>query len=173
MNKKQAAARRWWLPERKVRVFRMQWLKPGVIATLIVYGVLFLPLYESGVGLTAPFLLMLFAALLVITAAFEIGWCFLIAALFPIRLTNEGVEAYNFWGARRSFPWSETLTAHPSRFFSLRWLRLRAASGRGDEMWLPLDVTDAASLREAARAFAPPDHPLRAALLAENRAPAA
>ena len=71
----------------------------------------------------------------------------------------EGLTCYNFWGFKRTIPWSSMRSVRLFQLLGLRYLRIEAGQLRSD-IWLPLFVEKYDVLVDLVGAHVDENHPL-------------
>ena len=83
----------------------------------------------------------------------------ILTVAYPIRVSEKGVQGFNFWGLLSRMRWEEIESVSPSQFFGLPWLLVHARS-RKSPMWLPLFFADRRAFYDAIAHCAPSDCPI-------------
>lgn len=138
-----------------------------ITARTLCYGVLMLtlPIYllvgalcimGGNVSALLPLLVVLGCGLL-----FEIIFAILLSWFYPVRITDNGITATDFWGRKLTLSWGEIETSTATRFMTLPYLKV--ASFRKDRavLWLPMFVSRPDGLYQAIRHAASSGNPLR------------
>ena len=78
---------------------------------------------------------------------------------YKFQITPEGLTCYDFWGVRRTIPWSSMRVVRRFDLFGLSYLRIGAEQLRSD-LWLPLFVERYEVLQDLVGAHVDEQHPL-------------
>jgi hypothetical protein len=89
---------------------------------------------------------------------FSFAYSWLMARLFPIGFSADGIYGHSFWGRRRFVSWQEIATARPRRLGNLRWLRVYAIDGK--VTWVALFQSRDTEFQQEIRRLAPPGNPV-------------
>lgn len=125
--------------------------------TFGIFGILLLRLpIDVAAALCLPLLPVIGLGVFV-----EIALAIFLSRAYPVRISDAGVSATDFWGKKMTLSWGEIETVTPTKLLSLPYLKV--ASFRKDRpvMWLPMFVGRPALYREAIRNAASPANPLR------------
>ena len=84
------------------------------------------------------------------------------AVIFPVVVTSEGINCYNFWGAYDAVVWSEMKSFQVVNLLGLRYIRVTSTDNK--EFWVPLYLAGMEEFTATLREFAGPEHPLVVAI---------
>ena len=150
---------------RPAQTFRMSWLRLYAAVTFWAIVALSLPILFllplmlfTGQWFTGRAVFTTAAGLLT-GLTFGVIFAALIAACYPVHLSNDGLNGFNFWGFRIAIAWNDMVSATPLRFMNLPWLIVRSHRTK-NALWLPLFYADNRKFQAAVMQFAPADCPL-------------
>jgi hypothetical protein len=86
----------------------------------------------------------------------------LVVLIFQTSIYQGGIEAYTFWGLRRSIAWTQMTDARPFNLIGLRFVRVSSVTGT--ILWVPMFHSDQNGFVSMVRALAPDGSPLCAAM---------
>jgi hypothetical protein len=78
---------------------------------------------------------------------------------YQFQIAPQGLSCYDFWGRRKTIPWSSMRTVRRFSLFGLSYLRISADQLRSD-IWLPLFVERDDILTDLIGAHVDESHPL-------------
>lgn len=108
-------------------------------------------------GVTSYVVLGLFVPL--VTGCMSAAGIEILRRRYKFQIGPEGISCYNFWGFKRTIPWTGIETVRPFRIFGLEYLRITATGLRSD-IWLPMFVDYESVLTDLIRAHVDDPHPL-------------
>lgn len=80
-----------------------------------------------------------------------------------VRVSEEGLRAFDFWGRPRELAWSQISKVRPTRLGGLRYLRVFGGTTEGP-LWLPLFLQQPQAFWSAVANAAGPHSPLQVRL---------
>ena len=89
---------------------------------------------------------------------FSIIYSWVLALIFPVAFSSDGIYGHSFWGRRRFVRWQDISSVRTFRLANLQWLRVYAADEK--VTWLALFQSHGIEFRQEIRRLAPQGNPI-------------
>ena len=93
-----------------------------------------------------PFMFLALSASFSIVFSLLSSW--VLAKLFPVGLSADGIHGSTFWGCKSFVPWHEIGAVKPFALLNLQWLRIYS-SQQGKTTWIPMFLSQPADFLDA------------------------